>query len=64
MKPFIDKILAFTISKKLSVFIIATFLILSDKLPSDDWVRIAIMYIGTQGVIDIFIQLFNVKRNG
>jgi len=58
----IDKILNFTISKKLTVFIIATFLIFAQKLSSDQWVNIAMMYIGTQGAIDILVQLIKAKK--
>jgi len=44
MKPIIDTILNFTISKKLSVFIIATFLVFTQKLTSEQWIDVALMY--------------------
>ena len=50
------KILLFTISKKLSVFVVATFLIFADKLNADQWLSVALMYIGTQGAIDIITK--------
>jgi hypothetical protein len=62
MMPIVDKILNFTISKKLSVFIIATFLIFSDKLNADQWLNVAIVYIGTQGTIDIFIKILEFRK--
>ncbi|MFD0762974.1 hypothetical protein ACFQZW_12860 [Lutibacter aestuarii] len=62
MTPIIDKILSFTISKKLSVFIIATFLIFAEKLSAEQWVNIAMMYIGTQGAIDILVELIKARK--
>ena len=52
MKPIVDKILSFTISKKLTVFAVATVLAFSDNLDSSDWMYIAISYIWAQGIID------------
>lgn len=63
MKPVIDKILDFTISKKLSVFIIATFLVFAKILDADQWLKVAIMYIGTQGTIDLFREIFLIFNN-
>jgi urocanate hydratase len=62
MKPIIDTILNFTISKKLSVFIIATFLVFAQKLTSEQWIDVALMYIGTQGIIDTFAKLIELRR--
>ena len=59
-KGFIDKILTAVISRKLTVFVIATLLMSKDLIESGDWVDIAMLYIGTQGAID----LFNTIRNG
>jgi len=50
----IDKILAWTISKKLTVFLIATILILKGSISGSEWVYISLMYIGTQGAIDLY----------
>ena len=57
MKHFIDKILNIAISKKLTVFFIATILIFQEKLTGEQWVNLSLMYIGTQGVIDIITRL-------
>lgn len=57
MKPIIDRILNFTVSKKLSVMIIATLLIFKDKIDGDQWVSIAVIYIGGQVIIDSIIKL-------
>lgn len=54
MKGIIDKFLAWTISKKLTVFLIATILILKGSISGSEWVYIALMYIGTQGAIDLY----------
>jgi hypothetical protein len=54
MKGMIDKILAWTISKKLTVFLIATILILKGSISGSEWVYISLMYIGTQGAIDLY----------
>jgi len=53
----IDRILTKRISKKLSVFIVATILVSFGNLTSGDWVIISTVYIGTQGVIDAVAKL-------
>ena len=62
MKPIIDKIISITISKKLSVLVIATFLALEGKLESEDWMTVACIYIGSQAVIDSLIRIYNAKK--
>ncbi len=52
MKEKIDTILKKYVSRKLMVFVVATILTLFGDLNSNDWVTIATVYIGTQGVID------------
>jgi len=54
MKGLVDKVLAWTISKKLTVFLIATILILKGSITGSEWVYISLMYIGTQGAIDLY----------
>lgn len=63
MKQRLDKILNSWISKKLSVFIVASFGLFSGTLLSNDWVTIAAVYIGTQGVIDAIHTLKHGKNN-
>lgn len=53
----VDKILNSWISKKLFVFVTATALAVFGDLTSSDWVIIATVYIGTQGVIDAVTKL-------
>ena len=57
MRARLDKILNNWVSKKLSVFFVACIGLFSGTLTSGDWVTIAGIYIGTQGVIDAITQL-------
>ena len=52
MKGALDKIVEKVISRKFLVFCTATALMLWSDLASDTWGMIAIVYIGSQGVID------------
>tara|TARA_R110000823_G_scaffold97564_1_gene211878 strand:+ start:797 stop:982 length:186 start_codon:yes stop_codon:yes gene_type:complete len=52
--PLLDKILKLTVSKKLTVFIIASIFTLKDVIEGSEWVYISLMYIGTQGAIDLY----------
>ena len=54
MKAYIDRILNLTISKKLTVFFIATLLVLKGSINGSEWVYISLMYMGTQGAIDLW----------
>tara|TARA_R110000737_G_C14421121_1_gene457801 strand:- start:24 stop:203 length:180 start_codon:yes stop_codon:yes gene_type:complete len=57
MKARIDAILNRYVSRKLMVFVVASFGLFSATLTSSDWVTIAGIYIGTQGVIDAIAKL-------
>ena len=48
----IDRVLGKIISRKFTVFLTATGLMVWSTLDSDTWGMIAIVYIGSQGVID------------
>tara|TARA_R100000935_G_scaffold57990_1_gene93459 strand:+ start:3137 stop:3325 length:189 start_codon:yes stop_codon:yes gene_type:complete len=61
MKNLLDNILKRYISRKLMVFLVASFALFSETLTSGDWVTIAAVYIGTQGVIDAIAKLRNNK---
>ena len=52
MKAKIDAFLNRYLSRKLLVFLVACFGLFSGQLDSNNWVTIAAVYIGTQGVID------------
>jgi hypothetical protein len=51
-KGCLDRIVEKVISRKFTVFLTATCLMLWSDLTSDVWGMIAIVYIGSQGVID------------
>ena len=59
MRQKIDQILNRYVSRKLMVFVVASFGLFSGTLTSSDWVIIAGIYIGTQGVIDAIAKLKN-----
>jgi len=63
MKAKIDEFLNSWISKKLMVFVVATSLSFSDKLTGEQFVNVALMYIGTQGAIDAVKALRNFKQS-
>jgi hypothetical protein len=58
--PLLDNILKFTVSKKLTVFIIASIFTLKDVIEGHEWLYISLMYIGTQGAIDLYNSI---KKN-
>jgi hypothetical protein len=51
-KGWLDKVTEKIISRKFTVFLTATALMLWADLTSDTWGMIAIVYVGSQGVID------------
>ena len=57
IKPLIDRLLSIVINKKLTVFFIATIFIILGKLDSEQWVNVAMVYIGSQAAVDLMMQL-------
>ena len=57
MKGKIDNFLGYFISKKLSVFIIASFFVGFGMIQSTEWVDVAVLYIGGQAVVDAVAKL-------
>ena len=57
MKGKIDKFLGYFISKKLSVFIVASFFVGFGMIESIEWVNVSLIYIGGQSVIDAVAKL-------
>jgi hypothetical protein len=57
MRERLDKILNRYVSRKLMVFVVASFGLFSGTLTSSDWVIISAVYIGTQGAIDAIAKL-------
>lgn len=60
-KEKIDFFLSKWVSRKLSVFIVASFGLFYSVITSSDWVIIATAYISIQGITDIVERLFKVK---
>ena len=56
-KSKIDKFLGQFVSKKLSVFIIASFFVGLGYIEPSQWVNISIIYIGGQSVVDAMAKL-------
>lgn len=63
MKARIDAFLNSWVSKKLMVFVVASFGLFSGTLISSEWTNIALMYIGTQGAIDAVVRLRGGQQN-
>ena len=57
MRQKIDQILNRYVSRKLMVFVVASFGLFSQTLTSSDWVIIAGVYISAQGAIDAIAKL-------
>ena len=53
MKAFVDRHLERYLSRKLLVWLATTGLLFADKLNGEQWVAIALAYIGSQGAADI-----------
>jgi hypothetical protein len=54
VKPFVDGVIGRLLSRKLMVWMTATyFMLVGEALTSSDWVAISLAYIGIQGVADI-----------
>jgi hypothetical protein len=60
-KEIIDNILNKWISRKLVVFIIASVGLFIGNLTSEDWVTVAVVYIGSQTVIDTVKDFYKIK---
>jgi hypothetical protein len=60
-KEKIDLFLNKWISRKLSVFVVATFGLFSEVLTSTDWVIISTTYISVEGITNIVERLFKSK---
>ena len=60
-KEKVDLFLNKWISRKLSVFVVATFGLFSEVLTSTDWVIISTTYISVEGITNIVERLFKSK---
>tara|TARA_R110000851_G_scaffold229846_1_gene382605 strand:+ start:583 stop:777 length:195 start_codon:yes stop_codon:yes gene_type:complete len=61
-KEKLDNLLKKWISRKLTVFVVASFGLFSGVLTSTDWVIVATAYISIQGISDIVERLFKLKK--
>ena len=52
-KAVLDKALSKVTSRKLLVWLTATGLVLTGSLTSEDWVAVALVYIGSQSAVDL-----------
>jgi hypothetical protein len=54
VKPFLDRTMGRLLSRKLMVWMTATyFMLVGDSLTSSDWVAISLAYISIEGLADI-----------
>jgi|TARA_R100000093_G_scaffold71737_1_gene48691 hypothetical protein len=56
-KAIIDNFMERIVSRKFLVWVTATVLAILGALASSDWVTISIVYVGTQGALDIARKL-------
>jgi len=54
-KGLLDGLLSKVISRKLLVWGTATVALFMEVVPSSDWVAIALVYIGSQGAVDLAV---------
>lgn len=54
-KGLVDAYLGKLVSRKLLVWATATYALFSGLVPSSDWVAIALVYIGSQGLVDLAV---------
>ncbi len=60
----LDTLINKWISRKLFVFIIATLLMFFANLESSDWTMIAVVYLGSQTILDSVVEYNKSKNNG
>ena len=60
--PVIDLIIGKTMSKKLMVFLMASFFLASTFLTGEEWITVSKWYIGTQGLVDGVAIVKGIKK--
>lgn len=60
----LDSLINKWVSRKLFVFLIATLLLWFADLESSDWTVIAVVYLGSQTVLDAVVEYNKSKNNG
>ena len=56
MKAIVDQALSKVVSRKFTVFSLATLFLYLGQVSGDQWVAVALGYIGIQGIADIATQ--------
>jgi hypothetical protein len=56
MKAFLDKHVSRFMSRKLLVWLTSTGLLVADKIDGEQWVALALAYVGVQGFADLATQ--------
>lgn len=62
VQPIIDTILSWTISKKLTVWTVATVVMFLEKDIPDNWLYLSLAYLGIQGWHDIAVAIAKAKK--
>jgi len=57
----LDRVLNKFVSRKLLVWLVATALMYTAKIESSDWILISMVYLGSQGVLDIVERIYKAK---
>ena len=56
IKPVFDRLMGIIISRKFTVFSLATLFLYLGSITGEQWVAISLCYIGIQGIADIATQ--------
>jgi len=59
----LDLLLSKWVSRKLTVFVVASIALFFSKVDSDNWTIVATMYIAVEGATNIAERLMKVKSN-
>ena len=62
VKQGLDKALDKIVSRKLLVWIISTIFLYMAKIESSDWIMISMVYLGSQGALDIAERMTKAKN--
>ncbi len=57
----LDRVLNKFVSRKLLVWLVATALMYTAKIESGDWILISMVYLGSQGVLDIVERIYKAR---
>ena len=56
MKAFLDQNMSKLMSRKLLVWLTSTGLLIGDKINGEQWVALALAYVGVQGFADLAVK--------